>query len=136
MWKVFPPKSENSEILAIRFRRFRRHFRHCDQLPYSPSLRSGEGVRGRGFKRYFRHSTEPQLADGLRTGFVHEAVLEDHPDLSGFDLYMSGPPPMIAAGKSLFAQAGLPAERLFYDSYDYAPDVIASILRGRAGIHG
>ncbi|HEX7814532.1 2Fe-2S iron-sulfur cluster-binding protein [Dyella sp.] len=80
--------------------------------------------------------SEPQLADGLRTGFVHEAVLEDHPDLSGFDLYMSGPPPMIAAGKSLFAQAGLPAERLFYDSYDYAPDVIASILRGRAGIHG
>jgi CDP-4-dehydro-6-deoxyglucose reductase len=76
------------------------------------------------------------LAGGLRSGLVHEALLEDHPDLAGFDLYMSGPPTMIDAGRRAFVEAGLPEEHLYYDSFDYAPDVIAEILGGRAGIHG
>lgn len=71
---------------------------------------------------------------GLRGGWVHEAVLEDHPDLSGHDVYMSGPPTMIEAGRKLFVEAGLPEARLYYDSFDYAPDVLAQILAGRAGI--
>jgi CDP-4-dehydro-6-deoxyglucose reductase len=54
-----------------------------------------------------------------RTGWVHEAVLTDHPDLSVFDLYMAGPPPMIAAAREAFTEAGLPPERLFYDSFEY-----------------
>jgi CDP-4-dehydro-6-deoxyglucose reductase len=69
-----------------------------------------------------------------RHGFVHEAVLEDHPDLSAFDVYMSGPPALIDAGRRAFVAASLPEDRLFYDSFDYAPDVLAAILRGRAGI--
>ena len=32
-------------------------------------------------------------------GFVHEAVMADHADLSGFDVYMSGPPAMIEVAK-------------------------------------
>jgi CDP-4-dehydro-6-deoxyglucose reductase len=72
----------------------------------------------------------------LRAGLVHEVLLEDHPDLSGFDVYMSGPPTMIDAGRRAFVQAGLPEEHLYYDSFDYAPDVIAAILGSRAGIHG
>jgi CDP-4-dehydro-6-deoxyglucose reductase len=79
---------------------------------------------------------EAARAAGLREGLVHEALLADHPDLSGFDLYMSGPPAMIAAGRDLFLDANLPEDRLFYDSFDVAPDVLAAILRGRAGIHG
>ena len=71
---------------------------------------------------------------GLRAGFVHESVLEDHPDLSAFDVYMSGPPALIDAGRRSFADAGLPDDRLYYDSFDYAPDVLAQILRARAGI--
>jgi len=77
---------------------------------------------------------EQAAASGLRVGLVHEAVLEDHPDLSGYDLYMSGPPAMIDAGRKLFINAGLPEDRLYYDSFDYAPDVLAQILAGRAGI--
>jgi len=69
-----------------------------------------------------------------RAGLVHEAVLEDHPDLSEYDVYMSGPPAMIDAGRQLFLDAGLPEDRLYYDSFDYAPDVLAQILDGRAGI--
>ena len=78
--------------------------------------------------------SDAEHAGGLRRGFVHEAVLEDHADLSGFDLYMSGPPTMVDAGRRAFVDAGLPEDRLFYDSFDYAPDVLAEILRGRAGI--
>jgi len=80
--------------------------------------------------------SDSEHAGAFRRGFVHEAVLEDHTDLSGFDLYMGGPPTMIDAGRRAFVEAGLPEDRLFYDSFDYAPDVLAEILRGRAGIHG
>jgi len=73
-------------------------------------------------------------ADGSRDGLVHEALLEDHPDLSGHDVYMSGPPAMIDAGRRWFVEAGLPEERLYFDSFDYAPDVLAQVLSGRAGI--
>ncbi len=53
--------------------------------------------------------SDPQAArmSGLREGLIHEAVLEDHPDLADFDLYMSGPPPMIAAGRQRFVEANL-----------------------------
>ncbi len=77
---------------------------------------------------------EQAAASGLRMGLVHEAVLEDLPDLSGHDVYMSGPPAMIDAGRKLFLDAGLPEDRLYYDSFDYAPDVLAQILAGRAGL--
>jgi CDP-4-dehydro-6-deoxyglucose reductase, E3 len=70
----------------------------------------------------------------LRHGFVHEAVLAEHPDLSGFDVYMSGPPPMIEAARHRFAEAGVPMDRLYYDSFEYAPEVIAAILAARAGL--
>lgn len=80
--------------------------------------------------------SDSELAGTLRSGLVHEALLEDHADLSGFDLYMSGPPTMIDAGRRAFVQARLPEERLYYDSFDYAPEVIAAILGSRAGIHG
>jgi len=49
---------------------------------------------------------------------------------------MSGPPAMIDAGRKLFIDAQLPEERLYYDSFDYAPDVLAQILGSRAGIVG
>ncbi len=79
--------------------------------------------------------SDPALAAGLRVGLVHEAVLQDQPDLSGHDLYMSGPPAMVDAAHPLFLAAGLPEERLYYDSFEYAPDVLAQIIAGRAGIH-
>lgn len=74
-------------------------------------------------------------AAGLREGLVHEALLADHPDLGGVDLYMSGPPAMIAAGRDVFGGAGLPDDRLYFDSFDVAPDVLAAILARRAGLH-
>jgi CDP-4-dehydro-6-deoxyglucose reductase, E3 len=66
-----------------------------------------------------------------RRGLVHEAVLADHPDLAGFDVYASGPPAMIEAIRQEFLRHGLPREQLFFDSFDYAPDTLAK-LRGVA----
>ncbi|KRE96647.1 NAD(P)H-flavin reductase [Frateuria sp. Soil773] len=84
--------------------------------------------------RFHAVVSEPGAAAGVRRGLVHEAVLQDHPDLSAWDLYMSGPPAMIDAGRQRFLGAGLPEERLYYDSFEYAPDVLAQILAARAGI--
>jgi CDP-4-dehydro-6-deoxyglucose reductase len=64
-------------------------------------------------------------AGGFGHGLVHDAVLADHPDLSGFDVYASGPPAMIEAIRSGFIERGLPREQLFFDSFDYAPDTLA-----------
>ena len=81
-------------------------------------------------------SDAEQAADaGWSAGLVHEAVLADHPDLCGHDVYMSGPPAMIDIARHRFVAAGLPEERLYYDSFDYAPDVLAQIIAGRAGFH-
>ena len=82
--------------------------------------------------------SDPHGAEATRhrTGFVHEVVIADFPDLSGFDLYMSGPPPMIEAGRRAFVQGGLDETRLYYDSFEYAPDVLAAILAARAGVRG
>jgi CDP-4-dehydro-6-deoxyglucose reductase len=62
-----------------------------------------------------------------RRGLVHEAVLADHPDLAGFDVYASGPPAMIEAIREQFPEHGLPREQLFFDSFDYAPDTLAKL---------
>ncbi|MDZ7810968.1 MAG: hypothetical protein U5L11_13995 [Arhodomonas sp.] len=68
--------------------------------------------------------SEPDPADGWqgRTGFVHEAVLADHPDLSAYDVYMSGPPPMIDAARTAFLVHGLDPDHLYFDAFDYAVD--------------
>ena len=58
----------------------------------------------------------------------HEAVLEAYTDLSGHDVYMSGPPAMIDTARASFLQRGLPEERLFYDSFEFGLDVPVRIL--------
>jgi CDP-4-dehydro-6-deoxyglucose reductase len=57
-----------------------------------------------------------------RGGWVHAAVLADHPDLAGFEVYAAGPPAMIEAIRASFPRHALPPERLYFDSFDYAPD--------------
>jgi CDP-4-dehydro-6-deoxyglucose reductase len=57
-----------------------------------------------------------------RTGFVHEAVLQDIADLPAHDIYMAGPPAMVKAGRDAFSEAGVPEAQLHYDSFEYAAD--------------
>lgn len=65
----------------------------------------------------------PEPNGTWQTGWVHDAVVERYPDLSRHEVYMSGPPPMIDAGYSAFEERGLPAEYLFFDSFEFADDV-------------
>ncbi len=66
--------------------------------------------------------SEPQPEDQWsgRTGWVHEAVIADYPDLSRHEVYASGPPPMIEALKQSVKIHGLPGDRLYYDSFEHA----------------
>ena len=66
--------------------------------------------------------SEPDEGWTGRTGFVHEAVIGDHADMSGFDVYMAGPPVMVNAGKDAFMSAGLSTDHMFSDSFDFASD--------------
>ena len=51
----------------------------------------------------------------------HEAVLADYPNLGAFDVYAAGPPAMIEAIRASFPARGVTADRLHFDSFDYAP---------------
>jgi len=62
-----------------------------------------------------------------RTGWVHNAVAEDFSDLSGYDVYMSGPPPMINAAKPVFVEQGLPDDQMYSDSFEYSADALDAI---------
>jgi CDP-4-dehydro-6-deoxyglucose reductase len=57
-----------------------------------------------------------------RTGWVHEAVLADHPSLAPFAIYAAGPPAMIDAIQRAFPAHGVPPEQLRLDAFDYAVD--------------
>jgi CDP-4-dehydro-6-deoxyglucose reductase len=70
--------------------------------------------------RYTAVLSEPDANWGGERGFVHDAVLRAYPDLAGREVYMAGPPVMVHAGKRAFVQAGLDADHLYYDSFDYA----------------
>lgn len=67
--------------------------------------------------------SEPDKAWQGQTGFVHEALLEDHRDLSAFEIYMSGPPIMVHSARKAFLARGATEDHLHYDSFDFAPDV-------------
>ena len=72
--------------------------------------------------RYTPVMSEPLPEDGWRgrRGWVHEAVLDDFPDMADVDIYAAGPPPMIAVIQELFPARGLPQGRLFFDSFEFA----------------
>lgn len=67
--------------------------------------------------------SEPDPSWTGRQGFVHEVMLADHPDLTDWEIYMSGPPVMVHAARRAILAAGGDEEHLHYDSFDFAPDV-------------
>jgi CDP-4-dehydro-6-deoxyglucose reductase len=53
-----------------------------------------------------------------RTGFVHRAVMEDFPDLSGYQVYACGAPVMVeAAHKDFTSVCRLPEEEFYCDAF-------------------
>jgi CDP-4-dehydro-6-deoxyglucose reductase len=76
----------------------------------------------------------PVISDALaednwkgRSGLVHRAVMEDFPDMSGYQVYACGAPVMVeAAHRDFTTLCGLPDEEFFSDAFtpsvDPAPD--------------
>ena len=72
----------------------------------------------------------PVVSDALpednwdgRTGFVHQAVLEDIPDLSGFQVYACGAPVVVESAQRDFSDlAGLDEAEFFADSFTSEAD--------------
>jgi CDP-4-dehydro-6-deoxyglucose reductase len=68
-------------------------------------------------------NAEPEDGWRGRTGFVHQAVLQDHPDLSGFQVYACGAPIVIeSAQRDYVQQAGLPSEEFYADAFTSEAD--------------
>ena len=84
----------------------------------------GQPTAGAARLRYVPVLSEPSPEWAGARGWVHEAVLHNIGDLQGYDVYAAGPPAMIAAVRREFAARGVAADRLFFDSFDYAPDTL------------
>ena len=73
----------------------------------------------------------PVVSDALaedawtgRTGFVHRAVMEDFPDLSGHQVYACGVPVMVdSARRDFVEQCGLPEDEFYADSFTTQADL-------------
>lgn len=58
-----------------------------------------------------------------RTGLVHEAILQDFPDLSGYQIYACGSAAMVAAAHPAFMAHGLSQDDCFSDAFNLAPQI-------------
>ncbi len=74
--------------------------------------------------RYTPVLSDPAEADNWtgRTGFVHTAIMEDYPDLSQYEIYGSGPPVMVYAGKDEFVKNNLDLDHYYSDAFEYQKD--------------
>lgn len=88
---------------------------YLDELP-----KSWDAINGHF--HYVPVLSQPGDSWSGRGGWVHEAVAADIEDLSGFDVYMSGPPAMIDSAKTLFMERGVPEDRIFSDAFEFAND--------------
>jgi NAD(P)H-flavin reductase len=58
-----------------------------------------------------------------RTGLVHEAILQDFPDLAGHQIYACGSVKMVEAAHPAFVAKGLSPDDCFSDAFKLAPHV-------------
>lgn len=62
---------------------------------------------------------KPEDAWTGRAGMVHHAVLADFADLSGYQVYACGAPPMIETARKDFTARGLPDSEFYSDAFAY-----------------
>lgn len=75
--------------------------------------------------------SEEQASPGYASGLVHEAIAPRLPSLAGWDVYAAGPPAMVEAVCREAANLGADPARVFFDSFEYAPDTIARLGAGK-----
>ncbi|MCK9389478.1 MAG: CDP-6-deoxy-delta-3,4-glucoseen reductase [Sulfuritalea sp.] len=88
---------------------------------YLPELPTGWAA-AHGHVRYVPVLSDATAQDAWsgRIGLVHRAVLEDHADLSAYQVYACGAPAMIDAARGEFVARGLPPEEIFADAFTFA----------------
>ncbi len=57
-----------------------------------------------------------------RRGYVHDAIMADFADLSGYEIYASGPPAMVYAGRDAFPAQGLDLDFYYSDAFEFSND--------------
>ena len=74
-------------------------------------------------KRLMAVFSEPNKKDnvGIRTGLVHEAVLNDFESFENFQVYSCGPPILIETAYSTLLAKGLFEDDFFADAFTFAP---------------
>ena len=75
----------------------------------------------------------PVVSDALpedgwtgRTGFVHQTVLQDLPDLSGHQVYACGAPIVVESAQRDYMRAGLPMDEFYADAFTSEADKLTS----------
>ena len=107
-WGCRRPKDLYLNALAEKWAREHAHFRY---VPVVSEARAEDQWTG-------------------RTGFVHRAVMQDLPDLSGHQVYACGVPIMVdSARKDFVAQCQLPEDEFYADSFTTQADLAADELR-------
>lgn len=99
---------------------------------YAHDWLQAAAVSHAGFE-YVPVLSEPRPEDAWqgRTGLVHTAVLADYPELSAFDIYLSGPPPMVEAARHAFPAHGADPLHMYSDAFDFAPEVRAALEQAK-----
>ena len=95
---------------------------------YMNELAEGWARELSGF-RYVPVVSDALPEDGWtgRTGFVHRAVMEDFPDLSGHQVYACGAPIVIDSARAEFtSKCGLPEAEFYADAFTTAADLAAA----------
>lgn len=89
---------------------------------YMPELPQQWAAQHANF-RFIPVLSAPGPEDGWtgRTGFVHQAVLADHEELSAYQVYCCGAPSMVEVAHRDFTANGLPEEEFFSDAFTFAP---------------
>jgi len=65
-----------------------------------------------------------------RSGFVHRAVMQDFPDLSGYQVYACGVPVMVdSARQDFITQCQLPEDEFYADSFTTAADLATDEIK-------
>ena len=91
---------------------------------YLPELPARWAAEHPGFS-FIPVLSDPLATDAWpgRTGFVHQAVLDDFADLSGYQVYACGAPAMTDVAKQTFVeQRGLPEDEFYCDAFTPSVD--------------
>lgn len=69
--------------------------------------------------------SQPQHPWPGKTGYAATAVMQDFPNLSGYEVYASGPPAMVRDAQASFLKCGLTLENFYSDPFEFNQEPLA-----------